>query len=46
MEQAVTKAKGPTKKKKKGAKKEEEEENEEVKLMDLLEYEKRMEDKI
>lgn len=42
----MTKAKGPTKKKKKGAKKEEEEESEEVKLMDLLEYEKRMEDKI
>jgi hypothetical protein len=42
----VTKAKGPTKKKKKGAAKKEEEEEEEVKLMDLLEIEKRMEDKI
>jgi hypothetical protein len=46
LEQAVTKAKGPTKKKKKGAAKKEEEEEEEVKLMDLLEIEKRMEDKI
>lgn len=42
----MTKAKGPTKKKKKGAAKKEEEEEEEVKLMDLLEIEKRMEDKI
>lgn len=46
LEQAVTKAKGPTKKKKKGAAKKEEDEEEEVKLMDLLEIEKRMEDKI
>ena len=42
----MTKAKGPTKKKKKGAAKKEEEEEEEVKLVDLLEIEKRMEDKI
>ncbi len=42
----MTKAKGPSKKKKKGAAKKEEEEEEEVKLMDLLEIEKRMEDKI
>ena len=45
LEQAVTKAKGPSKKKKKGGAKKEEEE-EEAKLVDLLEVEKRMEDKI
>lgn len=42
----MTKSKGPTKKKKKVGAKKEEEEEEEVKLMDLLEIEKRMEDKI
>ena len=41
----MTKAKGPSKKKKKGGAKKEEEE-EEAKLVDLLEVEKRMEDKI